>query len=35
LHYLRPGFHPWQRDNRAELQAWLAANRNKLRIIGQ
>lgn len=32
LHYLGPGFHPWQQDNRAELDGWLARNRDSLRV---
>lgn len=32
--YLLPRFHPWHQDNRAELRAWLAANRDGLREIG-
>ncbi|MFN9209488.1 MAG: metal-dependent hydrolase [Betaproteobacteria bacterium] len=30
LAYLRPGFHPWQHDNRAAVQAWLAANGGRI-----
>ncbi|HEY5799216.1 MAG TPA: metal-dependent hydrolase [Burkholderiaceae bacterium] len=32
--YLRPGFTPWDCDNRAEINAWLAAHRSQLREIG-
>ena len=33
MDYLRPGFHPWQRDNRALMQAWLHDNEGRLRPI--
>jgi uncharacterized protein len=33
LSYMRPSFHPWRRDNRAQMRAWLAANEARLRVI--
>lgn len=33
LRYLTPGFHPWDQDNRRKLEAWLSANRARLRPI--
>ena len=27
LDYLRPGFHPWQHDNSADLREWEASNK--------
>ncbi len=33
MDYLRPGFHPWQRDNRALMEAWLRDNEGRLRVI--
>jgi predicted metal-dependent hydrolase len=30
LSYLKPSFHPWQRDNRALMAAWLEANKDRL-----
>jgi predicted metal-dependent hydrolase len=33
VHYLRPSFHPWQRDNRALMEAWLRENEGRLRVI--
>ena len=33
MDYLRPGFHPWQRDNRALMEAWLHENKARLRPI--
>jgi uncharacterized protein len=35
LSYMSPSFHPWRRDNRAQMQAWLKANEGRLRIIGK
>lgn len=35
LSFLKPSFHPWQRDNRAHMQAWLKANEGRLRVIGR
>lgn len=32
--YLSPLFHPWNQDNRRELQTWLAMNQAQLRDIG-
>ena len=34
LRYLGPWFHPWNQDNRRELQAWLLANQARLRAEG-
>jgi predicted metal-dependent hydrolase len=34
LRYLSPRFHPWDRQNRDRLEAWLAANRHRLRESG-
>lgn len=34
VRYLSPRFHPWNQDNRRELQAWLLANRARLRDAG-
>ena len=31
--YLRPNFHPWQRDNRAAMEAWLLRNEGRLRFV--
>lgn len=31
--YLRPSFHPWQRDNRPAMEAWLRANEGRLRFV--
>lgn len=31
--YLRPSFHPWQRDNRPAMEAWLRANEGRLRLV--
>lgn len=31
--YLAPRFHPWDQDNRAELQSWLSANQGRLRCL--
>jgi len=33
LQYLRPGFHPWQRDTRAAMEAWLRTNEGRLRLV--
>jgi len=33
MDYLRPGFHPWQRDNRARMEEWLRDNEVRLRLI--
>lgn len=33
MDYLRPGFHPWQRDNRALMEAWLRNNEARLRPV--
>ena len=33
MDYLRPGFHPWQRDNRARMEAWLHDNEGRLHLI--
>ena len=33
MHYLRPSFHPWQRDNRALMEAWLRDNAGRLHLI--
>jgi uncharacterized protein len=30
LRYLSPWFHPWNQDNRRELQAWLRAHQDRL-----
>ncbi len=35
LRYLSPWFHPWNQDNRQELQAWLLANQARLRAEGR
>jgi uncharacterized protein len=35
LKYLSPGFHPWNQENRAKMQAWLAANHAKLRDVAR
>lgn len=35
LRYLRPSFHPWDCDNRAQMEAWLKANEGRLRVIGK
>lgn len=35
LSYMHPSFHPWQRDNRAQMQAWLEANQGRLRVVGK
>jgi predicted metal-dependent hydrolase len=35
LSYMHPSFHPWRRDNRAHLHAWLEANAGRLRIAGK
>ena len=32
--YLRPGFHPWEIDNRQALSAWIKDNQSKLRTVG-
>lgn len=34
LHYLRPNFHPRQIQTQDKVDAWLAANKDKLRIVG-
>ncbi len=34
VRYLGPWFHPWNQDNRRELQAWLLANQARLRDAG-
>jgi len=34
VRYLSPWFHPWNQDNRAELQSWLSANQLWLRNVG-
>ena len=34
LHYLRPGFHPGQLENAAEMAQWLAAQRDAYAIVG-
>lgn len=31
LAYLRPGFHPWNYNNRAKMQAWLDAHQGQFR----
>jgi uncharacterized protein len=33
LHYLSPRFHPWRRDNRAHMEAWLRTNAARLRVV--
>ena len=33
LAYLRPGFHPWQQDNRALATKWLAENSGRYRVL--
>lgn len=33
LAYLRPGFHPWDYDNRAKMLAWLDAHQSQFRDI--
>jgi len=35
LRYYSPSFHPWNQDNRSELQAWLAINQTRLRKMVQ
>ncbi len=35
LHYLSPRFHPWHRDNRAHMEAWLHNNAARLRVLGR
>jgi uncharacterized protein len=35
LSYMKPSFHPWRRDNRAQMAAWLRANEGRLRVIGK
>lgn len=35
LSFVRPSFHPWQRDNRAPMQAWFKANEARLRVVGK
>jgi predicted metal-dependent hydrolase len=34
IRYLSPWFHPWNQDNRDQLQSWLATNQERLRKIG-
>ena len=34
VRYLSPRFHPWDQDNRSKLHAWLSANQDRLRKIG-
>jgi predicted metal-dependent hydrolase len=31
--YFSPWFHPWQRNNRAAMQAWLERNQSRLRAV--
>jgi predicted metal-dependent hydrolase len=33
LAYRRPGFHPWQHDNRALADGWLAGNPGAVRVV--
>lgn len=35
LHYLSPRFHPWQRDNRAQMEAWLRDHAARLRVVAR
>jgi predicted metal-dependent hydrolase len=35
LHYLRPGFHPAQLENAAEMAQWLEAQRSAYAIVGE
>jgi predicted metal-dependent hydrolase len=35
LRYLSPGFHPWNQENRAKMQTWLAANQARLRDVAE
>lgn len=35
VRYLSPWFHPWEQDNRVELQSWLSANQLWLRNVGE
>jgi predicted metal-dependent hydrolase len=35
LPYCRPGFHPWQNDNRLVLAGWLERNAGRLRVVGK
>lgn len=34
LRYLLPGFHPWDQDNRSQLDAWLSVNAARLLAVG-
>lgn len=34
LRYYKPGFHPWQHDNRDLLEQWREGSRNDYRLVG-
>lgn len=35
IHYLSPTFHPWKRDNRAQMENWLRVNASRLKEVGR